>query len=67
MEQNYGMMILLLWEMPIEIYNIAGGSISYCPDYPPACSPVHPEAPVGWPNCDAPVIKSRIIPTGSGK
>jgi len=39
--------------------------ILYCPDYEPAwLEGVPEEQPSGWPNCDAPVINSKIIPTG---
>jgi len=42
--------------------------ILYCPDYEPAwLEGVPDDAPVGWPNCDTPVINSRVIPTGSVK
>jgi len=42
--------------------------ILWCPDYEPAwLEGVPDDPPDGWPNCDAPVINSRVIPTGSGK
>jgi len=43
-------------------------AISYCPDYEPAwLEGVPDDPPDGWPNCDAPAINSKIIPTGSVK
>ena len=44
-------------------YFVAGGSLVPCPDYEPLWLPLPPEAPEGWPNCDTPVINSRVIPT----
>jgi len=46
-------------------YFVAGGDLVPCPDYEPLWPPVPEEAPDGWPNCDTPVINSRIIPTDS--
>jgi len=48
-------------------YFIAGGDLVPCPDYEPLWPPVPEEAPDNWPNCDIPVINSRVIPTGSVK
>jgi len=44
--------------------------ILYCPDYEPAW--LTPDdfpdtAPDGWPNCDIPMINSKVIPAGSDK
>ena len=49
-------------------YFVAGGTITPCPDYESAwLEGVPDDPPAGWPNCDTPVINSRIIPTGLGK
>ena len=48
-------------------YFVAGGALVPCPDYEPVWPPVPEEAPESWPNCETPVINSRIIPTGSVK
>ncbi len=48
-------------------YFVAGGSLVPCPDYEPLWPPLPDTAPDGWPNCDTPVINSKIIPTGSVK
>ncbi len=48
-------------------YFVAGGSLEPCPDYEPLWPPLPDEAPAGWPNCETPVINSRVIPTGSVK
>jgi len=45
-------------------YFVAGGALTFCPDYEPAWPPVPDNPPSGWPNCDTPVINSRVIPTG---
>jgi len=45
-------------------YFVAGGTLVPCPDYPSLWPPVPGEAPDGWPNCDTPVISSKVIPTG---
>jgi len=42
--------------------------ILYCPEYPPAwLEGLPPSAPAGWPNCDAPVLNIKVIPTDSDK
>jgi len=41
--------------------------ILYCPDYTPVWPPIPDNPPSGWPNCDTPVINSKIVPTGSVK
>ncbi len=48
-------------------YFVAGGPLVPCPDYEPAWPPVPDDQPLGWPNCETPVINSRVIPTGSVK
>ena len=49
-------------------YFVAGGALVPCPDYESAwLEGVPDDQPAGWPNCDAPVINSRVIPTGSVK
>ena len=48
-------------------YFVAGGSLVPCPAYQPLWPPLPFEAPEGWPNCDTPVINSKLIPTGSVK
>jgi len=48
-------------------YFVAGGALVPCPDYEPAWPPVPDDQPLGWPNCETPVINSRVIPTGQGK
>jgi len=38
--------------------------ILYCPDYEPAwLEGVPDDPPNGWPNCDTPVVNSKVIPT----
>jgi len=40
-------------------------AILYCPDYEPAwLEGIPDDPPDGWPNCDTPVINSKVIPTG---
>jgi len=41
--------------------------ILFCPDYTPVWPPIPDNSPSGWPNCDTPVISSKIVPTGSVK
>ncbi len=49
-------------------YFVAGGSITPCPDYESAwLEGVPDDPPAGWPNCDTPVINSKVIPTGAVK
>ncbi len=45
-------------------------SLLYCPDYEPLWltpDDLPDDAAAGWPNCDIPVINSKVIPTGLDK
>ena len=49
-------------------YFVAGGALVPCPDYESLWLEGIPDVqPAGWPNCETPVINSKIIPTGSVK